>query len=96
MFKACAKHTSVPVKVEVEITIVKIIGIPEKYNILRFGIRRKRKHLTTSVFTATGLHDAPEARIQYNCTLYATKPNAQTEVKLFWQLRVWQTFNLTC
>jgi hypothetical protein len=80
MFKACEKHESVPVKVEVEITVVKIIGIPEKYDFLRFGLQRKRKHFTTSEFTASGCHDAAEARIHYNCTLKATKPSAQAEV----------------
>ena len=83
MFKGCEKHGSVPVKVQIEITVTKILGIPEKYYLLRFGLQRKRKYFSTPDFSVPGSHDVPETKIQYNCTLYATKPNAQAEVRQF-------------
>jgi hypothetical protein len=77
MLKSCEKNRSVPVKLEVEIVILKIIGVPEKYNQIRLGLHRKRKRLTTSEFSPSTCQNSPEAKLLHRCTLYATKTDDQ-------------------
>jgi hypothetical protein len=77
MLKSCDKDRGLAVKVEIEIIILKIIGVPEKYNQIRLGLQRKRKRLTTSEFSPSACHATPEAKLNHRCTLYNTKSDDQ-------------------